>query len=138
MPRGGMTKQHKEALAKGRRQGKIVRDYLAALNRGRKPGRPVDRTSLTKKIERIQSKIDQEMNPARQVELVQERLDTEERLAEMEEAPDLDSLERDFVEVAKDYSERKGITYTAWREIGVPASILRDAGIPRTRRTSAA
>ena len=51
----------------------------------------------------------------------------------MTDAPDLEGLEAGFVEYAKAYSERKGITYAAWREAGVPASILKDAGIKRTR-----
>ena len=30
------------------------------------------------------------------------------------------------------YSERKGISYAAWREIGVPAAVLKRAGISRS------
>lgn len=39
-----------------------------------------------------------------------------------------------FVDVAGAYSRRRGIGYAAWREVGVPANILRTAGVPRTRR----
>ena len=45
--------------------------------------------------------------------------------------PDLTALEKDFVKSAKSYSQRKGITYGAWREFGVPAEVLRKAGISR-------
>ncbi len=138
MARRGMSDQHKEALARGRRQGKAVRDYLEALQRERRPGRPVDRRSLERQIQRVQSQIDQETNAARRVELIQKRLDLETRLAELEEQPDMEALERDFRDAVSDYSERKGITYTAWREAGVPASVLREAGVARTRRTNAA
>ena len=34
---------------------------------------------------------------------------------------------------AKGYSERKGISYAAWREAGVPAATLKAAGISRGR-----
>jgi len=84
----------------------------------------------------VQGKIDAEPNPAKRVDLIQRRLDLEERLVGMAEDVDLDSLEKEFVDAAADYSERKGITYTAWREAGVPANVLKEAGIRRTRRTT--
>jgi hypothetical protein len=39
------------------------------------------------------------------------------------------------VECAASYSERKGITWPAWREAGVSADVLRSAGVKRTRAT---
>ncbi|MHB1534624.1 MAG: hypothetical protein ACYC1D_08440 [Acidimicrobiales bacterium] len=42
-------------------------------------------------------------------------------------------LETAFVKVASGYSERKGLSYAAWREAGVSADVLRRAGIRRTR-----
>lgn len=44
---------------------------------------------------------------------------------------DISKLEAAFVAVAKSYSERKGITYAAWREAGLAAATLRMAGISR-------
>ncbi len=137
MAEGGLSEEHKKALAKGRRQAKAVRDYLEALeSTRRRPGRPVDRRSLEKKIERVQAQIDEETNAAKRVELIQRRLDSERQLADLEEQPDVEALEEDFKQAAREYSERKGITYSAWREAGVPASVLREAGVPRTRRTA--
>ena len=46
---------------------------------------------------------------------------------------DLEAIESAFVEHAASYAGRKGISYTAWREQGVPAAVLSKAGIPRTR-----
>jgi hypothetical protein len=43
-------------------------------------------------------------------------------------------LAANFVAYAKSYSDRKGISYTAWRQFGVPADVLRKAGIQETRR----
>jgi len=37
------------------------------------------------------------------------------------------------VEVAKSYSSRKGISYAAWREVGVEPAVLKKAGISRAR-----
>jgi hypothetical protein len=36
------------------------------------------------------------------------------------------------VEYAASYGARKGITYAAWREVGVPVSVLKAAGISRS------
>lgn len=133
-----MTDEHKAALAKGREQGRAVREYLAALSEEKKPGRKLDTEALQQRISETQEQVDDEADPAKRVELIQKRLDYEDRLADAAEAVDLESLEKEFTKAAKEYSERKGITYSAWREAGVPAAVLKDAGIPRTRRSSAA
>ena len=127
-----MTDEHKQALAEGRAQGKAVRDYLAALEtEKRSPGRKPSRSPAE-----IQADIDAEADPAKRLELIQKRLDVEERLAAEAEAPDLEALEKEFIDAAKPYAERKGISYTAFRELGVPAAVLKAAGIARTRRTA--
>jgi hypothetical protein len=132
----GMSDDHKAALAKGRTQGRAVRDYLAVLDRERKPGRKVDRATLEKRIEDLRTQAESEPEPSKRLELIQRRLDAEDRLATLEEEPDVDAVEAAFVEAAAEYSERRGISYTAWRETGVPAAVLQRAGIKRTRRTT--
>ena len=131
-----MSPEHKAALAKGRAQGRTVRDYLAALEQEKKPGRKLDRPTIEGRISEVQKRIDDEPDPAKRVELIQRRLDLEERLVEMAEDPDVEALESEFVDVAAEYSERKGISYSAWREAGVPAAVLKQAGIKRTRRAA--
>jgi hypothetical protein len=132
-----MSNEHKAALAKGREQGRAVRAYLAALEQERKPGRRVDRDGIEQRITELQTRIDDEPDPAKRVELIQKRLDLETRLVELADEPDLDGLETEFIDAAAEYSERKGISYSAWREAGVPAATLKAAGIARTRRVSA-
>ena len=44
---------------------------------------------------------------------------------------DLSELEKGFVDAAAEYGRRKGITYAAWREAGVPSAVLNRAGIGR-------
>lgn len=129
-----MSEEHKEALARGRRESRKIKAYLEALE-SRRPGRPVTPESVKERISTLEEKIASEEDPLKRVDLTQQKLDAEKQLEEVEKSADLDELEKGFVEVAKSYSERKGITYTAWREAGVPASVLKEAGIPRTRRT---
>lgn len=128
-----MTEEHKAALAQGRAESRAVKAYLAALG-SRRPGRPVTRETLEKKITELTTKIDDEENPLDKLEMIQARIDAEKRMSELEAAVDIDELEREFVSVAKSYSDRKGITYMAWREAGVAAATLKEAGVPRTRR----
>lgn len=129
-----MSDEHKAALAEGRGQGKAVRDYLAALEaesnkpRGRTPSQTPDE---------IQSQIDAERDPVKRLDLIQKRLDVEERLAAESQSTDLAALESEFVAAIKPYAERKGISYTALREAGVPAAVLKEAGVARTRRSAA-
>ncbi len=138
MSRGQMSPEHKEALARGRQEAKVVRNYLEALHADDQRGRPIDRQSVQARIERLQSQINDEPKAVRRVELIQQRLDAERRLAGLEESTDRESLVRDFIEVAEAYSQRRGITYTAWREVGVPAAVLKEAGITRGRTSTAA
>ena len=44
---------------------------------------------------------------------------------------DLAGLEAEFTKVAKAYSARQGISYAAWRAVGVPAAVLKKAGVTR-------
>ena len=129
-----MSDEHKAALAQGRKESRIVKSYLDALG-SKRPGRPVTKESLTEKIASLTDKIDREENELKKLEMIQARIDAENRLSEIDDAADIDQLEGEFVDVAKSYSERKGISYTAWREAGVPAATLKSAGVPRTRRS---
>ena len=44
---------------------------------------------------------------------------------------DLSAAEADFIAVAQSYAQRKTISYAAWRAVGVPASVLKQAGVGR-------
>ena len=127
-----MTDEHKSALAAGRSEGKAVRDYLEAL-RSTKPKRGRKRTpdTIAKRLVAIETEI-VDADPVRELKLVQERLDLEAELAQAGETIDLTALEVEFIKVAKGYSHRNGISYAAWRAIGVDASVLKAASVTRT------
>lgn len=129
-----MSAEHKAALAVGRTQGRAVRVYLEALTANRpKRGRKRTPESIAARLDKIESEI-VDANPVQRLQLVQERIDLEHELAASAETVDLSALEAEFVAAAKDYSERKGISYAAWREAGVPATTLKAAGISRSGR----
>ncbi|MEQ8716508.1 MAG: hypothetical protein RIE08_02760 [Acidimicrobiales bacterium] len=126
-----LTPEHKAAMAQGRAEGRAVRSYLEALE-AHKPRRGRRRTpeSINKRLAKIAEEIDN-ADQLTKLNLIQERMDLTEELEASENKPDLSELEAGFISAAANYSERKGITYAAWRELGVPAATLRDAGIRR-------
>ncbi|HUW01546.1 MAG TPA: hypothetical protein VMW08_04255 [Acidimicrobiales bacterium] len=126
-----MSDDHKAALAEGRKQGRAVRTYLEALD-ANKPKRGRKRTpeSIDKRLVRIDAELG-EADPLKKLNLIQERLDLTAERDALETQVDLSELVDGFVEAAAGYSERKGISYAAWRELGVDASVLKAAGIKR-------
>jgi hypothetical protein len=127
-----MTDEHKAALAEGREQGRVVRRYLEALESHRpKRGRKRTPVSIAKRIAAIDERLPS-ADALSRLHLVQERMDLEGELASTDGGGiDLDELEAAFTEVAAAYGERKGLTYEAWRSIGVEPRVLKAAGIGR-------
>ncbi|HET6773749.1 MAG TPA: hypothetical protein VFH36_10600 [Acidimicrobiales bacterium] len=127
-----MSSEHKAALAEGREQGRAVRRYLEALEANKpRRGRKRSPESLKKRLDTIDSEI-ASADPLKRVHLVQERADLQDALDASASNVDIGQLEKAFVKSAAPYSERKGITYTTWREVGVPAAVLEKAGISRS------
>ena len=128
-----MSDDHKAALALGRNQGRAVRAYLEALEAAKpKRGRKRTPETITKRLAAIEADIPT-ADAVKRLQLVQERIDLQAELDTQEETIDLEALEKEFAAAAKPYSDRKGISYTAWRQIGVPAAALKAAGITRAR-----
>lgn len=127
----GMTEEHKKALAEGRAQSRAVKNYLEALE-AHKPrrGRKRSPESIRRRLDRIHQELP-DADPLKELQLTQERMDLERELETLEQKDNLKGLEKEFVKNAKGYSERKGISYKAWREVGVPAAVLKEAGIGR-------
>ena len=127
-----MTEPHKPAIAAGRVQAAKVDTYLQALDM---PKPRTRRQSPERRARRLDA-ILQEMDSARGVRrllLIQERIDIERAAqAESAAAQDAQPAEEAFVAVAAEFSERKGISYKAWREVGVPAAVLKRARIERS------
>ena len=127
-----MTAAHKNALAEGREQSRHVRAYLEALE-AHKPKRGRQRTPAT--IRKQLAEVEAGLPGAtglKKLELAQRKIALANELAAKSVVVDLTELRKNFVEHAKAYSERKGYSYAAWREAGVPAEDLKAAGITRS------
>lgn len=127
-----MSATHKKALAVGRAESRTVRTYLEALKRNKpKRGRKRTPESIRRRLNTLAVE-HETADSITQLKLTQEKLDLEAELKNLTSARDIAPLEKEFVKVARSYGERNGITYTAWREIGVDAAVLKKAGIDRS------
>ena len=126
-----MSTSHKKALANGRTEGRIIREYLEIVE-AIKPKRGRRRTpeSITKRLAVIATEL-KTADPVTKVRLIQERLNLRTELAGMKTKTEVVTAETRFIKVARSFSERNDITYDAWREFGVTPAVLKRAGIER-------
>jgi uncharacterized protein YicC (UPF0701 family) len=126
-----MSDSHKAALAEGREQGRAVRRYLEALE-AHKPKRGRKRTpeSVQKRLAVIEERL-ADADALSRLHLLQERMNLTNELASADNSVDLQAIEDEFVVAAAPYGARKGITYAAWRSMGVDPAVLRRANIKR-------
>ena len=129
--KSGMSASHKKALANGRNEGRVIRDYLEVVE-AIKPRRGRRRTpeSIAKRLAAISAEM-KVTDPVTKVRLMQERLNLRTELAGMKNKTEVAATEAKFVKVAQSFSERNEITYEAWREFGVAPAVLKRAGITR-------
>ena len=129
--KSNMSAAHKKALANGRTEGRVIRDYLEVVE-AIKPRRGRRRTpeSIAKRLVAINTEMKQ-TDPVTKIRLMQERLNLRTELAGMKNKTEVTTTEAKFVKVALSFSERNEITYEAWREFGVTPAVLKRAGITR-------
>lgn len=128
-----VSDEQKAAMAEGRSQSHALAPYLEALQAHR-PKRGRKRTPES--IERRLAVIKEELKFGKQIKrvaLLQERRDLIAERQKLDKIYDLSAHEESFVANVKPYSERRGISYETWRELGVPVAVLKRAGITRSR-----
>ncbi len=117
-------------------QARVIRRYLSAIEAGR-PGRGGKRAqdAVTSRIVKVDELL-VSADPLTRVHLTQERIELHAEQVRLgnNSAVDLAQLEREFVRVARSYSDRHGLTYAAWRQVGVATEVLDRAGIFRADR----
>ena len=96
-----------------------------------KRGRKRTADSIKKRLAAIKSEL-AAADALSELKLTQEQMDLETELAAFNQRVDLSGLEAGFVKVARGYSDRQGISYDAWRKVGVEPRVLRAAGIARS------
>ena len=124
-----LSTAHKDALAAGRKEAAAVKAYLEAIEHAKpKRGRPRTAATVKAQLDSVNKKLI-DAGALERLQLTQQRMDLERDLKAMQTTADTAALEKAFVAVAKAYSQRKGISIAAWKELGVSASVLKKAGI---------
>lgn len=117
-------------------RARVVRRYLSALD-AQRTGRTAGKTaeSLHFRMHQIDTEL-LSADPVRRLHLTQERIDLHaEYLRLTTGASDISELEKAFVRVARGYGDRHGISFSAWRQIGVDTEVLAAAGIKANTKT---
>ena len=109
-----------------------MKSYLEALEKNRpRRGRKRTPESIKKRLSASSTRSSRDATALHRLQLVQEKMDLEKELEQLGAKVDLSALEAAFVKTAGKYAERKGISYAAWRQLGVSADTLKKAGITR-------
>ena len=121
-------------MHRGRTISAKVDAYLKAVGKPKPRGRKVSREDLEARLASAKAEAASTEGVAK-LKATQEAKDLTKRIADLDGSDDaeLEELTEAFVEVAAEYSESQGITYGTWRDNGVPADVLKRAGVKRTR-----
>ena len=117
-----LTDEHRAAMSLGSIQANAVRTYLTSIQSAEPVRRP------TKSAAELQELLANSTDPMERLRLrpqLREALEMESKTSS--------SLTAKFIEHAAAFGARFGITYADWREEGVPASVLKKAGIGRSK-----
>jgi hypothetical protein len=133
-PQRTLTASHKKALAEGRTMSATVDKYLAVINTPKKRGRKVTKAALASRLAEARAQL-RTATGVDKVLVAQEVRDLKTRLTQASagDGVGLKQLEIAFVKIAKQFGDNRGIGYGAWRDAGVPAVVLKRAGVARTR-----
>lgn len=136
--RSPMSDEHKAQLDRGRRAGTAVKHYLLALEE-RKPKRGRGTREEQMSTEAIHDRLAAIDDNLKVVGIMEKLplLAEQERLvsalqARDETGPDMETLEKGFIEYGREWCQTKGYSYTMMRVVGVPADVLKRAGIERS------
>ena len=129
------TEEHKAAMAESHAQNRAVSSYLAALEQQKeRSDKPVDIEKLTNQRNEAAENARTETSPLKRLDFIQERMSLDRQIRAEERriaAPvvNLQDAEDEFVRYAAAFSERKGISRSAWRSVGVPPQVLARANV---------
>lgn len=126
-----MTPEHKEAIRQGRKESSAVKAYLEVLSPGSAQRRSADPSAIRRRLRATEDRLASESNRLKQLELTQQKMNLENALSATNSDSNEARLRQEFVKFAAAYGRRQGISYKAWRAVGVPASVLKQAGVSR-------
>jgi len=119
------------AVMAARQEADAVRRYLSTIGTDARTARHATPEALGARYARLTDSLREEADPLKRLELEQARLDLAAAMAIAVPTTDLAEVEAAFIACAASWARRKGVTYAAFRTVGVPAATLKAAGIGR-------
>lgn len=110
-------------------QAKTLQAYIDALTDA--PTTKWTPETLKKQLEGVEENLAAANSALQKLTLIQRKLDIEKQLGILCGVQSFEQIEQAFVDIGLDLATRKGITYEAFRLIGIPAGVLERAGIKR-------
>ena len=124
-----MDAAHKEKLAQGRNDARAVKGYLEYLENNRpKRGRRRTEQSIKARLAGIETELEECSSLAR-LNLYQEQIDLAAELDSIDKKVDGTESRAAFIEAAARYAKSKGISRAAFKQMGIDAATLKEAGI---------
>ena len=116
------------------KEQRVVAVYMDALGKVAQHRRmkKIDPTVAERRLATLRERIDSADTQIKKLGLIQQRINLERRLKKQSTPVDITKQEDAFVNVVATYSGRRGISYEAWREVGVPSAVLKRAGLSPT------
>lgn len=115
---------------------KVVKSYLRSLKISKRtgPGRPRTDAAIQRRIDQAKQSIafhQKNGSVINELTATQRLLDAQADMREFKRmlTQDPSNYEGDFVKVLPRYAKTNGISNAAWRKVGVPANVLKKAGI---------
>lgn len=129
-----LSPSHKKALAEGRTMSATVDRYLHVVNTPKRRGRKISQAALLQRLVTAQDTA-KHGSGVEKLLAAQEARDLTARLENLTKnnGSGAKEAEQAFIRIAKTFGENRGIGYGAWRDAGVPAVVLKKAGVRRTR-----
>jgi len=128
--RGAMSAAQRESMAESRHESSVVKAYLESLE-----SRPTGRDQLSvAAVDARLAKIEADLEGAdvlSKLELFQRRSDLLARRKSLGGGVDEAALEAEFIKVAESFATKRSVGYAAFRAMGVPPRVLREAGVKR-------
>ena len=127
-----LSKEHKEAMQKGRLAANAVKRYLSIVIDGVAPVmRQTNTASRDRKLAELNEKLAGAVSSVEKLDLMAKKRALESgkptAAAAATKAPTTEELERDFVANAKYYADSKGLSADDFAALGVPADIIKKA-----------
>jgi len=120
-----MDAEHKAKLVQGRADARVVKAYLQHLEEN---GRRRTADGIAKRLAQIETDLATESALSR-LKMFQERADLANELEALGRTTDGSELRAAFVGCASRYATSQGLKAAAFRQMGVDASTVREAGI---------